>query len=517
MADLPLSRLTDDEQALVTRLMRRYHRQQRHLELLEKYRDAAQIIEHIGIATPPELRRFEASVNVPGMAVREHVNRQELRAFVRTGDGERPDPALLEGWEFNNLASQSHLCHTEARTYGRGFVTVHSNAGDVDHPLITVESTRSIALDVDRQRRRMNGAIRVMRSDSGRQSATLYLPNSTIWLDREGDWRVADRDDHGFGKIPMVQFINDPVAGKFGGRSIMADVIKKVDAITRTLTNMQIGAERAAIPDNVIFGLAQEDLRDADGKPVAPWEAYWTKLKIIANEKGHIDQIPAANLTNFTDMVDRLMVYCAVELGLPTRYAGMDTANPASEGAIVADEFRLVKRVENINRLDGDSWSWVMGLYEEFRTGQPVQGNRIRALWHDPATPTYSQRVDGVLKLRTTGLLSIQGAWDELGWSEERKARELQYMQSEQDDPLVQMARDLASPSGAAEPTDGAESTDGDSDDLKKKFDALGTAIRAGVSPEDAARRLGLDGIAFTGAVPVSLRVPETQANTLES
>lgn len=52
---------------------------------------------------------------------------------------------------------------------------------------------------------------------------------------------------------------------------------------------------------------------------------------------------------------------------------------------------------------------------------------------------------------------------------------------------------------------------------MKAKFDALGVAIRSGVDPADAARRLGLDGISFTGAVPVSLRLPETAATTLEA
>ena len=51
---------------------------------------------------------------------------------------------------------------------------------------------------------------------------------------------------------------------------------------------------------------------------------------------------------------------------------------------------------------------------------------------------------------------------------------------------------------------------------MKAKFDALGVAVRAGVDPDDAATRLGLDGVEFTGAVPVSLRVPEADARQLE-
>lgn len=53
--------------------------------------------------------------------------------------------------------------------------------------------------------------------------------------------------------------------------------------------------------------------------------------------------------------------------------------------------------------------------------------------------------------------------------------------------------------------------------DLKAKFEALGVAVRAGVDPDDAARRLGLEGIRFTGAVPVSLRLPTAEAASLET
>ncbi|TFV91395.1 hypothetical protein [Blastococcus sp. CT_GayMR16] len=56
----------------------------------------------------------------------------------------------------------------------------------------------------------------------------------------------------------------------------------------------------------------------------------------------------------------------------------------------------------------------------------------------------------------------------------------------------------------------------GDSSDIKAKADAMGVLIRAGVEPEDAAIRVGLAGVEFTGAVPVSLRLPTADASGLE-
>lgn len=44
------------------------------------------------------------------------------------------------------------------------------------------------------------------------------------------------------------------------------------------------------------------------------------------------------------------------------------------------------------------------------------------------------------------------------------------------------------------------------SEEIKAKADAMGVLIRAGVDPDDAARRVGLDGVSFReGFHPASL------------
>ena len=49
----------------------------------------------------------------------------------------------------------------------------------------------------------------------------------------------------------------------------------------------------------------------------------------------------------------------------------------------------------------------------------------------------------------------------------------------------------------------------GPPEDLAKAADALGKLVRSGVDPKDAAARVGVVGLKFTGQVPVSLRSPE--------
>lgn len=443
MADLPLSRLSDDERTLVARLRAIARREDRKLEVLEKYRDAEQRLKHMGLALPPELRRFETVINVPGMACRETAGRQELKSFERLdyaySEGERPrarkarlaaSVTLQEGWEYNNLGSQQVITHMDCRTFGRTFVSVGTNKEEPEQPIVKNESPRGLGYIVDDYRSVLGAVFRQYRTPqafgaTATTLGTLYLPDSTLWLEMtKGGWVVLERDDHKLGAVPIVMFINQP--WKRAGRSEMQDVIGKTDAIARMITNMQATGETLALPHRWVSGVGKEDFVDQNGKPVPAWEAYMTAIRAFTSPDAKAGTFDTAQLSNFNDAVNNMLAWCATELGLPTRYAGQQTVNPATEGAIVADEFRLIKRVELMNRFDGDSWGWVMGLRERFRTGVWPRKNAIRAVWHNPATPTYSQRADAIVKLMSgaTPILSREGAWDELGWSEERKARE---------------------------------------------------------------------------------------------
>src|SRR5690606_19843835 len=157
-----------------------------------------------------------------------------------------------------------------------GFVSVGTNEEDPDHPLIRVESPREIAVDVDVRHRRMNAAARFYGDsvEPGRaEFATLYLPNQTLWLERgTGGWNVVDRDDHKLGRVPLVMFLNRRRLGRWNGVSEMADVIPLVDAVARTLTNLQLAGETHSVPQKYVLGMSKGDFVDKDGKPIPAWE-----------------------------------------------------------------------------------------------------------------------------------------------------------------------------------------------------------------------------------------------------
>lgn len=443
---LPLS---DDQRLLISRLSAKLTRQQRSDARFDAYYEAQQRLEHIGLAIPPELQRFGTVINVPAMAVDEPERRQDLKEFQRAGmagAATTADAALMDGWLYNNLKSQSSLCHKDTKIYGRSLVSTHTNDEDPEFPRITVEDPTQIAYLVDNRRRRMSSAFRRYRDEVDRvELGTLYLPDETLWLSRgRSGWVIEDVDDHGLGAVPLVLHLNRPRTARWHGVTEMRDVMGMTDFIARLLTNMAIGAETHSLPDKWAAGVSRDDFVDAKtGEPLPTWDAYITKIKATQNANARFGQFQASDLRNFHESVNNMLAWCAAVLGLPTRYAGQQSVNPASEGAIRADESRLIKNVERMNDYAGDAWSWTGSLYERFRTGEWPEKNSIRVLWNDPATPTRAQQADATVKLHQEKIVSTQGAWDELGWSPERKARELEYFRQEQQDPyLTLLAQD---------------------------------------------------------------------------
>lgn len=437
MADLLTStRLGDDDARTLRRLSLRLSRLRGTHRQWDAYYRGAQQLQSIGIAVPPQLRPFIFPLNWPRVTVDSVVQRQRVKSFSMPDD-DAASRVLRDMWEANNMESQQVLAHTETRVQGHGFVTVGANREDPAHPRITVESARNMIAKVDPRDGRIECALRlyVDQFSSGMvpEYATLYMPDYTLWLAKDrGRWTVTDRDDHRLGVVPVVQFLNRPRVGDFLGESEMADVIRPTDMAARAVLDMQIAMETHAVPGKWAIGVTDNQMIDPDtGRPVTKIQQYFNSFTTTKNKDAKFGQFTASDLSNFKTVVDMLSEQVSAVTGLPMRYFGQNTANPAAEGAIRADEMRLVKNCEMKNAVDGDCWSRVMAIAYQIRTGARLNGNLVRCDWDDPNTPTYAQKSDAIQKLIAAGVLSREGAWDELGWSEARKDKEREYFREQ--------------------------------------------------------------------------------------
>jgi hypothetical protein len=403
-----------------------------------------QRLNQLGIAVPPELRKFVTIVNWPRVVVDTIEHRQDVKALLLPGS-DTNDAGLMELWRANNLDSELTLLNVDQMIYGRGFICVGSNDADSSMPLVTVESPREITAKVDPRTRQMLAALRLYDVQQGipqdvygsqqgvPQALTLYLPNETVWAAREdGGWAEVDRDVHNLGRVPVVMFLNRRRTGQWCGRSEMDDVIPLTDAAARSLTNLQVAAETHSVPQKWVLGMSKGDFVDANGDPIPAWQSYFGAIWAHGNPNATVGQFTASDLKNFHDTVNHYGQLASSVTGFPGKYFGLFTANPAAEGAIRADEAQMVKTIERKNATTGSSLAWVLGIARRIQTGEWQDGNRIAVEWHDPGTPTFSQKADALQKLSGgVPLVSREGAWDEMGWSEARKDRERKYFRDE--------------------------------------------------------------------------------------
>ena len=447
--------LSSEQAALVTKLNAQLDALSRDDERLGKYYEGSQVLEHIGLAVPPELRKFETVINWSRVAVDSVEQRLRVKDFILPGE-DISSTVLREHWDANNLDSESALLHKDTLIYGRGFVCVGSNAEDKEHPLITVESPREMTAVVDPRSRRISSALRVYgatKEDPQPKFATLYEPNSTVWLEKvSGGWSEYDRDDHNLGRVPIVMFLNRRRTGDWLGVSEMKDVIPLVDSAARAITNLQIALETHAVPQKWVLGMSKGDFVDADGNPIPAWQSYYSAIWANQRQDAKVGQFSASDLKNFHDTINHYGQMVSSVTGLPTRYLGQTSVNPAAEGAIRADESRLVLNAEGKASNWGDGWGWVQGIAERFRSGTWPMANQIKTEWFDAGTPTFAQKADALTKLYAngTGVIARESVQDEMGWSQAKKDRDRAYREAESQDPYLARLDAKGAVSGAA-------------------------------------------------------------------
>lgn len=391
-------------------------------------------IEQLGMAIPPEMRRFLVPAAWPRVVVEVPISRQQIRSMILPGE-DRADKTLQEIADANNLAAHIDMFRQDCYTYGRAFMSVGANESG-RYPLMRVESPREIEANIDVRQERMTDLARFYgHDDKTGQSPThavLYRPDYTKWIEKTGGrWVEVDRDVHKLGAIPFVMHLNRRWSGGFEGESELTDILPLTDSAIRSLTNLQFAQEAHGVPSIWATGVSQGDFAGPDGTPISQFEAYYDVIKMLSKEGARWGQFMAADLKNFETALQIYGKQAAIVTGFPARMFGLTTTNPSTEGAIIADEIQLVRNVEKKNLSEGVTLGWAFALAYQLHTGRTVEGNRIRVEYHDPATPTIAQREDALSKRRAAGVLSREGYWDELGWSEARKAKERDYLRAE--------------------------------------------------------------------------------------
>lgn len=463
-------------------------------------------------------------------AVRERMNVSGFRTGA--ADDELGDREAWSIWQANSLDANSILVHRTMLAMSESYVMIGQPAEGTDLPIITPEDPREIAIICDPiNRSRIVAALKLFHDwNIGVDIAYLYLlvpgesshlvrfvsdtsrvPDGTncqspLWSFAPVNWDMVDVVPTGVAPVPIVQFVNN--ADMFGkGTGEFETHVPGIDRINyMILTRLEV-ATLQAFKQRAIKGVPDTD---ESGDPIDYsniFESSPSSMWLLP-EGADIWESGAVDLTPIRSAVKDDVQDLAAATRTPLFYLTPEAANGSAEGAALAREGLVFKTTDRISQTS-NPWKHVMSI--AFLYKNDIERSRIEdmeVLWTSPERFTLSERYDAATKAQAAGVPWETVMSEVLQFSPTK----IEQMSAQRASEAL-LAASLATPVGVtAAPAPAREM----GADVKAQADAMGVLIRSGVQAEDAATRVGLAGLTFTGAVPVSLRLPETEAANLE-
>jgi len=402
------------------------------------YYEAEVMLERKGHVIPVEFRDMRAAIGWSRLYLDSLVERIQIDGF-RNPNTTEADPRLQQWWKANDLDQEAPVSFLETFIHGRAFISVSAPTDEdillghpADAPMIRVESPQHMWVDIDKRTKRVNSAVRfyhnpnTFEDQSDDQQYTVYLPDRTEYMKdgRNGTYvRVEEPTVHNLGIVPIVPSLNrERVSDRSGRSEIMPELRSAQDIATRIVLNMQTAADLMAVPQRLLFGVEKEAIiqnQDAN----AQYKAYMAGILAFGDENASATQFSAAELSNYTGVLQEISKIVASYTGLPPQYLSFSSQVPASAEAIRSAESRLVKKCELKGSMFGNVWERVMKLGALVMDGAVDESlARIEAIISDPSTPTYAAKADAAMKL-TGGkaIIPVEQARIDMGYTPEQR------------------------------------------------------------------------------------------------
>lgn len=417
------------------------------LQRLDQYYEGEQPLKFMAPALKQEFgeRITELVINWPQLVADAFETRLDIEGFRFRGNSSVDDD-LDKVWQANDLDEQAQQSHLEAIALRRAYVIVGTNPDEQELPFVTVESPMQVWARRDPRTRRVSSALKRWSAEDGTKTiehATLYTPNETSsWMKGSKGWELTDSPDiHELGRVPVVPLVNRPRILRPDGRSEFQSVIPLADAANKMATDMMTSGEFHAMPRRWVAGMKQDEFVDENGKALNPWARDAGTVWASENKDMKAGQFQESDLQNFHNTIKLLAQLTGHIAALPPHYMGFGSENPPSAEAIKSAEIQLVKKAERMQTYFGGAWEDVCRLILRFRNGaDDPKARSLETVWRDPSTPTEAQKADATVKKVESGVITMDQAREDLGYTKEQRER----MAEQDNDPVLdRLTREL--------------------------------------------------------------------------
>lgn len=357
---------------------------------------------------------------------------------VKPYRAEKADVESWRVWMANGLDADSQLGFLGSVVASRSFCLVWGDPADADTPKVTFEdASQAVVAYAPGSRRERVAGLRVWQ-DGETEFACLYMPDE-LWkferpvstIKQQSPNLAAVSDDlrrwkprelaeepnpqrNPMGEVPLVELPNRPTLAD-DPISDIRGVVPMQDAVNVVWAFGLNAADFASFPQRAVLGaeLPKVPILDDQGNVVGERPVELERfsveklLWIEPNAEGNTPQIAewtAANLSNYTILLDQAIGHIAAQTRTPQHYLIGKMANLSGD-ALIAAETGLVKRTQ-------EKQLWLgQALREVFRLIALAQGNTAKAdalvagsvLWADAESRNMAQLTDSLLKLKTIG------------------------------------------------------------------------------------------------------------------
>lgn len=314
-------------------------------------------------------------------------------------------------------------------------------------------------------------------------------------------YEVGEEELHGNEGCPVVRFVNDRDAERLVVGEI-EPLIEQQRAINVVNFDRLVVSRFGAFPQRYAIGWAPSSSDELLRVSMSRLMAFEDNKQDVS-----VGAFPAASVEPYNSILKEQMLHVAMTAQIPPLALTGDVENIAAEAAAMI-EAPYQRKLKAKRESFGESWEQMLGLMGR-QSGVEVAED-AEVIWSDSESRAFGAVVDGITKLSSSGV-PIEVLVDDIpGWTQQQADSARAAIRKARGTGALAALLDRAT-TDAAEPAPVVETPA----DIKAKADAMGVLIRSGVSAESAAQQVGLD-VTFTGAVPVSLRLPETDADDLE-
>lgn len=503
----------------------RYHQKLNKMRV--EYHDSKKRLDKIGFSIPPSMMNLEIAIGWAEKAVSVPSARVRPDGFTSTVSSSLMDEINLFA-QSDDYIRKERFAINAALQQGCAFVFVTPGPGDpmlvddpsVDNePRITVRSALEATAEIDPRTGEVTAALEITDKDE----YILYLPGyylNIVRSDVDGKFYSNRFRSGADGIVPCSIYSWKPtLQNPYGTSRITRPLMGLVDTGVRTMLRQETTAEHFSAPQRALLGADESHFVDSEGNKISPLRALvggvWGLPDVYDEEEDktrrpELVQLAQASMAPHSEMMRSIASMVSSETTIPLGYLGVVQDNPSSADAILASESDMVAMIEaelpNIGAARVDLARKILAVkYRASDTGAIYRDLRsLRAYFADPGTPTRAARADAALKFTTAfPQADPEVAMEMYGLTREQIARNLAYARKISASSAVDA---LLASRESAQPADDTTVESGGADELKKKFDALGVAIRAGVDPHNAAAQLGLSGLQFVDGRPITLK-----------